>query len=318
MAFYQNLHRQEGKDGKNAHTAKEVRWSPVHYRSPRPQERARSAPWLDRLLGTGSSQVLNRARASRPVPAPAPVKPRVSRPAVEMVGKPGQTLSPARKGMIRAMVGLALLVWAGFALRPVAKTAWKKFSTHQKARGKAALQAAKPVLQAAEKDSTLEAALVKPTPEGTPVAKLKSEAVALCSAGGRWYEVDAQGRVSASGGPEEKSHIGMPLISAGGIQQVVEKGVWVMKLNAGAADLEGLFPLQPMLAPEVAAIMLNESGNVRVLTHDGTVAWLGQGRLQEKEARLAAVLADLAPKGRRAWQIDLRYEDSAVVRVASR
>lgn len=314
MAFYQNLHRQEGKDGKNAHTAKEVRWSPVHYRSPRPQERARSAPWLDRLLGTGSSKVLNQSRASRP----APVKPRVSRPAVEMVGKPGQSLSPARKGMIRLMVGLGLLAWAGFALRPVVKTAWTKFSAHKKVRGKAALQAAKPALQAAEKDATLEAALVQPTPEGTPVARLKSGPMALCSAGGRWYEVDAEGRVSPSGGPEEKTHIGMPLISAGGIQQVVEKGVWVMKLNAAAEDLEGLFPLQPMLATEVAAIMLNEGGNVRVLTHDGSVAWLGQGHLQEKEARLAAVLADLAPKGRKAWQIDLRYEDSAVVRVASR
>jgi ferric-dicitrate binding protein FerR (iron transport regulator) len=204
------------------------------------------------------------------------------------------------------------------AARPVVKSAWARWSARKPAHAHAVQEAAKAPLQAAEKASSLEASLVQPTPEGTPVARLKGDAVALCSSAGKWYEVDSQGRVMPSGGPEEKAHIGMPLISAGGVQPVAENGAWIMKLGASAADLEGLFPLQAAISTEVATLLLDEPGNVRILTHDGTMAWLGQGHLQEKEARLAAVLADLAPRGKKSWQIDLRYEDSAVVRVASR
>jgi hypothetical protein len=227
-----------------------------------------------------------------------------------MVGKPG--ISPKRKGLIRLVLGLGLALWGLQAARPAFKAA-KTFlaSRHGKAEPRAES------LPAAEKQMAL-APAPSPTPHGTPVARLKGRAAALVYSGGRWYECDAGGRLQPSGGPEEKGHLGLPVLEGAGMAPAAEGSEWVWKLQADAADLDGLLPLNPQVAQEVDKVLLSEAGDPRLVTHDGTVASLGRGGLQDKEARLAAVLADLAPKKVKAWQIDMRYENSAVVRMASK
>jgi cell division septal protein FtsQ len=53
-------------------------------------------------------------------------------------------------------------------------------------------------------------------------------------------------------------------------------------------------------------------------THSGLLALLGSGDLKAKEAKLAAVLMDLEARKKHASQVDMRFENSAVVRLASR
>src|SRR6185369_2826122 len=116
MAFYQNLNRPEGKAEARREPLREPRWSSSHYRSPRASGRPPSTPWLDRLLGSGSSQKWSgRARAEKPAPR------KQSRPAVEMVGDPAKSLKPRSKGLIRLVLGLALVGWSVVALQPAVK-----------------------------------------------------------------------------------------------------------------------------------------------------------------------------------------------------
>ena len=89
-------------------------------------------------------------------------------------------------------------------------------------------------------------------------------------------------------------------------------------LKAEEGLLEAVLPIDGAIASEVRALDLHDSANVGLLTHDGSRAELGREDLAAKQRRLALVLADLAAKKRRAERVDLRFEGSAVVRLASR
>lgn len=63
---------------------------------------------------------------------------------------------------------------------------------------------------------------------------------------------------------------------------------------------------------------LKDKDNPRLVTHDGVVAWMGKGAYQEKYLRLSAVLADLSLRGKNPRIIDMRFEGSAVVKLAKK
>ena len=61
-----------------------------------------------------------------------------------------------------------------------------------------------------------------------------------------------------------------------------------------------------------------EGSDVNLRTAEGAEARLGSEDFKSKEARLAAVLADLAARKQRPALVDLRFKDTAVVKLASR
>jgi len=72
------------------------------------------------------------------------------------------------------------------------------------------------------------------------------------------------------------------------------------------------------VASEVRAVDLSDPADPVLLTHEGVRCLLGGEAWPQREKRLALVLADLAARKRRAGLIDLRYDDTAVVRPAGR
>ena len=52
--------------------------------------------------------------------------------------------------------------------------------------------------------------------------------------------------------------------------------------------------------------------------HGGLSADLGEDAFKKKQQRLVAVLADMNARKKRAASVDLRFENTAVVRLASR
>jgi hypothetical protein len=308
VALYQNLNRKaEPAPAKKTWTT---------FRAGAARSGSSKPGWLDRMLGMGAGQALSGktsgARRSPEVRTAA-------RPRVEMVDPSGR---PKPRRILRWAAAGGLLLWTVVAVRPYAASALKRWQsksedlTRKQRLAKNAAEAARMKAALLEKESAPEAAV--PQAQGTPVAQLKGRPEALMASGGKWWDVDAQGYVGPSTGPEDAAHLGLPQVSGAAIHSVAEGKVWRLKLQVAEEDLKGLFPLYTPLATEVDRVVFSDPGNPRIVTHDGTTASLGQGEFGRKEARLASVLADLAPRGKKSWNVDLRYQDSAIVRMASR
>jgi cell division septal protein FtsQ len=152
-----------------------------------------------------------------------------------------------------------------------------------------------------------------------PVDPAGGTALALWQDGaGRWWQVNGKAELRPCEGPAAKESLGLPELRgvSAAAQEHGQGKRLALRLPAGL--LKTLLPLEPSVASEVRAVLLDDPAQPALLTHDGTRCLLDLGDWERRQRRLGLVLADLAAKKRRASLIDLRYEDTAVVRPAGR
>jgi hypothetical protein len=291
------------------------RWQTLHAHAPRGSQ---PAGFLDRMLGRGAQASLARPMA-RPMARPAAQN---ARPRLEMHGS--QAPQPVRhKGVLRVALALGLLAWTLAAFKPwhhVADLAagLRSMRGHDSAPKVKHPAAVDPLLALLPTAVPSPVQTVGPTPAGTPVALLREAAAALVKAGdGRWYAVDRLGYAAPSLGPDQPSTLGLPFLTGARVQAAAESGQWRLKVS-GAEALASILPLRQQLATEVESIDLSNPADPVLRIVDGASVRLGPGDSFARQAWLAAVLADLAAKGKHASQIDLRFRGQAVVRLAAR
>ena len=322
-------------------------WKELHHErsSSRP-----SASFLDNLLGQGSqakvSQVFAPSRKDISLPPPpggaAGRRPAAGGPAwrsakVEAVGSGQSTRPRGKKGVGRALLVVIVLViglsrlhsWNRPSARvdvapkptPRAESAsnggWSQdlaslFRPSNEA--ERAKRDAAEALEARRKEAEEAAHLAS-----LPVDPAGGTALALWQDGaGRWWQVNGKGELRLSAGPSAKDSLGLPELR--GVSAAAEEhgGGKRLSLKLPAGLLKELLPLEPSVASEVRAVLLDDPTQPGLLTHDGTRCLLDASDWERRQRRLGLVLADLAAKKRRALLIDLRYEDTAVVRPAGR
>lgn len=128
------------------------------------------------------------------------------------------------------------------------------------------------------------------------------------------YGVDREGRilpVSAALAEED-----LPLLSGVDVPpDAVGTTRLASTLAEGLAFLAFLGRKDPELARDVSEVDLAEKGTLRVTFLDGVEAKFARQVTETELRRMAAVLADLGGKGRRAASMDFRYRDAVFVRV---
>jgi hypothetical protein len=328
MALYQGLHRQ-------SEDAPRPAWKPtVSPPAPRREWQAlrheahgelSDAPMLDRLLGQGASHTLGkavgtaiaRARAPKATAPEAPAPAReavVYRPRFQAVGAGEAPLARGRKGVIRGFLLVSGLLAAAVALKP-----WQRlgalhvdvaalFSTPDpEAQAKAdALKHQQDAAEAAHLASL-------------PMVASTGKALGLWQDGqGRWFTVDSDGLLAPGSAPGTRSSLGLVQLRGLAAHSEPHGQGRRLRLDLPEGLLKEILPLKPAVASEAQALLLSEAGEPVILTHDGARCLLSREHWEAQQERLALVLADLAARRRRASLIDLRYEDSAVVRPAGR
>jgi hypothetical protein len=286
------------------------------------------APWMDRLLGSGSTHTLGKAagqalaglRAGREErPRAAPPREAWKPQRMQAVGAGESPVPHGRKGMIRGLMVAGGLAWAVLAFRP-----WQRagglmvdvgaiFSRPESAAGPAAAapdgQDAKAASDRAAAAATAQADARKLA--ALPVVAGTGKPLALWQdGGGRWYKVDDGGALAPTASPWAKDCLGLPELRGLAARGEAHGVGRLLRVDLPA----GLLPLDAAVASETRAVILSDPLQPVLLTHDGTRCLLGDGAWKEREQRLAMVLADLAARRRRAASIDLSYEDTAVVR----
>jgi hypothetical protein len=170
-----------------------------------------------------------------------------------------------------------------------------------------------------------EAAPQAPAPEkeapaqpAGPLVQAKGKPVALWNgADGAWYFVNQAGQLEACSAEEASQRIDLPVLEGVAAKQEPLGSQRVLALDLNPGLLSQLLPLSQEIAPEVQGIWF-EGSDVNLRTAEGAEARLGSEDFKSKEARLAAVLADLAARKQRPALVDLRFKDTAVVKLASR
>ncbi len=284
--------------------------------------------WLDALLGRGSSEKLRSAlgpgrapeRPARPARPGRTVRPvprleeRPARPArVSVVGGGGEVLeSPrGRRGVGRALLVVLVLGVACGMLRPWRRRGglrpdWEALlRLPGPARDPAEARAAARAREA--RDAAALAGLPLRPATGTPLALWRAP-------DGSWWRVDASGGLAPCGDPDGAGNLGLPRLAGVAAHAEPLDGGRREALDLPAGLLGRLLPLRTTLGSEVAAIDLSDPDSPVLVTLDGTRCLLGAGDWRRAQGRLALVLADLAARGRRASQVDLRFEGTAVVR----
>ena len=177
-----------------------------------------------------------------------------------------------------------------------------------------AKEALKQEAEAQEKEAQDQAHLA-----ALPVDPAGGSALALWQDGsGKWWQVNAKAELRPCSGPADRDSLGLPELR-GVAAEASEHGQGKrLSLKLPEGLLRALLPLQPSVASEVRALLLDDPAQPALLTHDGTRCLLDPSDWERRQRRLGLVLADLAAKKRRASVIDLRYEDTAVVRPAGR
>jgi hypothetical protein len=285
------------------------------------------APWMDRLLGSGSTHTLGKAAGqalaglrSAKAEAPKAAAPRDSwRPQrMQAVGAGESPVPHGRKGVIRGFLVAGGLAWAVLALRPWQKAGELKVDVSALFSHPDAAQPAPDGAVAAERAGAVADAQAQAQAQDTarklaalPVVPGTGKALALWQDGsGRWYKVDGEGVLAPTASPWAKDCLGLPELR--GLAALSEAHGAGRRLKV---DLpQGLLPLDEGVATETRAVLLSDPLQPVLLTHEGTRCLLGDGQWKEREQHLAMVLADLAARRRRAANIDLSYEDTAVVR----
>jgi len=279
------------------------------------------APWMDRLLGRGATQTLGRAagsaaaswqqRRARPDEA---VQPAMRARHMQAVGAGDGPVPQGRKGLIRGVLLALALVWAVLLIRPWQRMGALKVDVSSLFTRAEAVDQAQ---QAAEKRRA-EAAVAQADAQrlaGLPLVPGTGKPLALWQDGSlRWYKVDASGDLAPAASPWARDCLGLPELRGLSARAEEHGGGRRLRLELPA----GLLPLDPAVSSEARALLLEDPAQPVLLTHDGTRCLLGPDHWEQRQQRLALVLADLAARKRRAGTIDLRYEDTAVVRPAGR
>ena len=317
MALYEGL-----RNGTEAPRPAAQAWRRLEART----QPSSSSPFLDRLLGQGSTQVLGKAvgqalsRAPKPRPADAPLSLRPAREAamqpkrMQAVGAGEGPLPRGRKGVLRSLLVLLALAWVVVALRPWQRAAELRmdfsamFTAHD---GEAEAKRAAEAHRAAAAESARLAALPLVAGGGKPLGLWQDGA-------GRWYKVDAAGILALGGGPALRDCLGLPELRGVPALSEEHRGARRLRLELAAGRVGELLPLDSAVASEIRAVDLQDPANPVLLTHEGVRCLLGGEAWEQRQKRLALVLADLAARKRRIGTIDLRYEDTAVVRPAGR
>lgn len=281
--------------------------------------------FLDRLLGRGASQALG----GRPGPSPAP-SPRQEwrQQNLEAVGS-GQAqaaLPRGRRGLGRAILAAALLAWGLAQLRPWQKAAplasrlgsWMgSLGAEGRAeRERQALERERQEAQAAEELKRRQAAELA----ALPFEPSRERALALWADGrGGLWRVDAEGLLGAQLGPGEPPLL-LPELRGLDCADERHGKSRRRRLSLPEGLLARLLPLEPEMAGETLALLLDKPGEPRLLTVDGTLCLLG-GEDQDwprSQRGLKQVLGDLRKRGKRGETIDLRVKGLAVVKPAAR
>ena len=279
-----------------------------------------AAPWLDRWMGRGASQTVGRAaggvlaswwrRGGEALP-PAPVaREAMSIRRMQAVGAGEGPVPHGRKGLIRGLALVLALGWTVLLIRPWQRVGALKVDVSALfTRADAAEQAQ----QAAEKRRQEDALALAQTQRlaALPLLPGTGKPLALWQDGaGHWYKVDGDGVLAPVASPNTRDCLGLPEL----------RGLAARSQEHGAGrqlllDLPaGLLPLDPAVRSEARAVLLEDPTQPVLLTYDGTRCLLGSHQWPQRQRRLAMVLADLAARKRRAASVDLRFEDTAVVR----
>ena len=272
---------------------------------------ARGGSWMDSMLGEGSSRTVAgavgrfRRQAEAAEPSPAPQK-AVMR--MQALGS-GNSPAPAKpKGYLRLVLVLLALA-AGMAhFRP-----WQALS---------GLRLPKLVQVSGEAPETAQAAQVaviaKPAEAKLPLVDAGGAPVALWrSESGQWYGVNSNACLSRMSDSDAASKLELPRLEAPGLGYQEKHGGRVAVLNVETAQLAELLPLRGDLAAEIDTVRV-QGRDIKLVAHGGAVIDLGESDFKRKQAKLAAVLADLGARKKRAGSVDLRYDNTAVVRLAAR
>lgn len=319
MALYEGLRAPRDRD-----EAPAPRWRSLQART---QGGRSQATLLDRLLGEGSSHTLGRAVGTALAAArrPAQAAPRRATPMedyrtrhMQAVGAGEEALPRGRKGVIRGLALALGLAWVAFLLKP-----WQhRGELHldvaalfrSPAPAVAAQEAAEKAVEKRQSDAADAAHLAE-----LPLIAGGGRPLGLWQDGrGRWFTVDDDGLLSPGSAPGTRASLG--LVQLRDVSAASEAHGQGRRLRLTLPDgmLKDLLPLLPAVSSEAQSISLSDVAEPVILTHDGTRCLLSRQGWAQQQERLAMVLADLAAKKRRAAQIDLRYEDSAVVRPAGR
>jgi hypothetical protein len=289
------------------------------------------APWMDRLLGSGSTHTLGKAAGqalagwrSRQEEAPRAAAPREAwKPQrMQAVGAGESPVPHGRKGMIRGLMLAGGLAWAVLALRPWQRAEGLRmdvsalFDRPGAAAGAPAQAAGGLDAKAAEAAGDRSAAAADAQAAAHKLAALPvvagtGQPLALWQDGsGRWYKVDSGGVLAPTAGAWGRDCLGLPELRGLAARSEAHGEGRRLKVDLPS----GLLPLDQAVASETRAVILSDPLQPVLLTHDGTRCLLGEGPWTEREQHLAMVLADLAARRRRAASIDLSYDDTAVVR----
>jgi hypothetical protein len=311
VALYEGLRHPRADDPEPS-----PRWQRLHLR----QGGRSQQPWLDRLLGQGSAQTLGRAVGTALAPrrreAPAPRRPSPApafRPQrLQAVGSGQAALPQGRRGVIRGLLLLIGLLWIAALLKPWQRVGAIKMDVSAlfaSAESRTARQKAVEEAQA-QADARLAA---------LPVIAAGGEPLALWQSGtGRWYGVDGDGLLSPFAGPQVREALGLPQLQGASAQSEPYKDGRRLRLKLPDGLLKSLLPLAQGVASEARGLRLDRPDEPVLITHDGAECRLRADQWELGQERLAMVLADLAARRSRAAMIDLRFEDSAVVRPAGR
>jgi hypothetical protein len=287
------------------------------------------APFMDRFLGAGSAGALRRAGgalwgsgeedAPPKAKAPAPrirESAKMSEPRMQVVGAGENHLPQGRRGLGRAVLVVLSLAAAMAALRPWQKAGLLKAdlsAMFQVPGAQAAGDAAKTAAvngQTAE-DAAKLAALPLQAGTGKPLGLWQDGE-------GRWWRVDGAGALAPCEDPSAADNLGLPEISGVAAHNDAYRGGRRMLLTLPPGRLSQLLPLRPSVASEVRTLDVSDPSQPVLLTLDGVRCLMGDSDWPQRQEHLALVLADLAARRRRAGQIDLRFEGTAVVRPLGR
>jgi len=164
---------------------------------------------------------------------------------------------------------------------------------------------------AAAKEAAEDAAKLEALPfqagTGTPLGLWRDSA-------GRWWRVDGDCALAPCAHPEAAENLGLPEIRGAAAFPEEYRGGRRLLLKLPPGRLAELLPLQADMASEVQAIDVQDPAQPVLLTLDGVRCLMGDTDWNGRQKHLALVLADLAVRRRRAVQVDLRFEGTAVVR----
>jgi hypothetical protein len=254
----------------------------------KPAQQKPAKAWVDSILGTGSTRTL-RMRA---------VDPGVDAQAAEPVPKAAKP-----KGYVRLVLAGAVLAVVAAKTRP-----WNSLG----ALGLPAKFQAKAAAEPKEKEAPA-------APEAKlPLLDAGGKAVALWRSGsGAWFGVNAKGYLSRMTDAEAAAALSLPKVEGAALESEEKRSGKLLRLAVDPQQWGELLPLPDSLAAECAMLTLH-GREFRLRTHSGMSAELGEGAFQEKLAKLSLVLADLQARKRRAASVDLRFDNTAVVRLAAR